>query len=199
MKKKILLMSILSFGALAATEEPQIYRASVERTEETREAPALQPRADEVKNLAERGIIHQQFGYASMGLGPFPIPLPVFGLGYRTQTGHHGIDLSLQTSTVVIATAVKANILYLHYFKPSYTSEFYAGGGISPGVLLGLGNRAFISPEFVVGKQYRNESDDLRFFQMQVSFPTFSQKSPHHHRIDILDVPLVVFSYGLGF
>jgi hypothetical protein len=149
--------------------------------------------------------VRQQFGYGSLGLGPFPIPIPVFGVGYRTQSGHHGGDFSLQASTIVVTTQVKASLLYHYYFKPDYCSQFYLGGGVGPSIMFGSGDHAvLLSPELVFGKQYRNESDDLRFFQAQVSFPTFALSHDHHHHhrnhhCHILKFPLVVLSYGIAF
>jgi hypothetical protein len=148
----------------------------------------------------------QNVNYVSLGLGPMPILLPVFGIGHRIQNGHHGADLSLQATTVVALTQLKASLLYQYYFKPSLASEFYVGGGVSPGVVFGSGEHAILlSPEFVFGKQYRNESHDLRFFQAQVSFPTWAfddTYSCYYHRkssVGCLKLPLVVLTYGLGF
>jgi len=143
--------------------------------------------------------IKQQFGYVSAGLGPMPIPLPVFAGGYRSQLGNQGLDVSLQVSTVVTATQVKTNVLYLRYPKPSLSSEFYVGAGIAPGCLFGSDIALFtLSPEFVFGKQYRNESNDLRFFQLQASFPTFSIAGAKPHNPVFL-FPLITISYGIGF
>ena len=128
-----------------------------------------------------------------------PIPLPVFAGGYRTQVDKHGLDVSLQASTVVKITQVKTNILYHHYFKPSLTSEFYVGGGIAPGCIFSSDTTLLtLSPEFVFGKQYRNESNDLRFFQLQASFPTFSIAGDRPHNSTFL-FPLITISYGIGF
>jgi len=143
--------------------------------------------------------IKQQFGYVSAGVGPLPVPLPVFAAGYRYQIGHHGADLSFQVSTIAVITQIKANCLYHHYFKPNLASEFYVGGGVGPSWIVGSGKALFlISPEFVFGKQYRNETGDLRFFQLQASFPTFSfgNNNSHHQTFKF---PLIVISYGIGF
>lgn len=164
--------------------------------------------AAEEKTFAEPveiqpGKLKQEYGYVSAGLGPFPLPLPAFAAGYRAQSGHNGFDVSCQVQTVVAVTQLKANLLYLHYFKPEYCSEFYVGGGVGPSVIFGSDywwhrrSTAFLlSPEFVFGKQYRNESSDLRFFQMQVSFPTISA---FHKSWHVTEFPLVIFSYGIGF
>jgi len=146
--------------------------------------------------------VEQSMGYVGLGLGPFPLPLPNFSLGFRTQHNHHGFDLSLQAATVVELTAVKLNPVYLHYFKPNLSSQFYVGGGLGVGALFHHRTAGFISPELVLGKQYQNESQDTRFFQAQISFPTIGS---HHlgtrglSKHNVTWFPLVVLSYGLGF
>jgi hypothetical protein len=144
--------------------------------------------------------VEQDYAYFSLGLGPMPLPLPTFAGGYRFQKGHHGADISLQVSTVVAFTEVKGSLLYLHYFKPSLVSECYVGGGIGTGGVFGCGEYVGIfSPEFVFGKQYRNESCDLRFFQAQISYPTIGINDSFRHKTHITRFPLVVISYGWGF
>ncbi len=156
----------------------------------------------EAKSLESPQEVKQEFGYFGLGLGPFPLPLPAFSGGYRAQSGHHGADISLQVQTIVAVTQLKTSLLYHHYFKPCLSSQFYVGGGVGPSVIFGhrgsfLKNGAFLlSPEFVFGKQYRNESNDLRFFQMQLSFPTINFRS---HNVDVCEFPLVIISYGIGF
>lgn len=141
----------------------------------------------------------QQFGYMSVGVGPLPVLLPAFAGGYRTQSGHHGADLSLQVSTVVAFTQVKANLLYHYYFKPNTTSEFYVGAGVGPSYLFGrTKEHLLISPEVVFGKQYQTDTKDPRFFQIQLSFPTFAFRA-HDPQCHIFYFPLVIFSYGIGF
>ena len=156
--------------------------------------------------VAVKEPVRQQFGYVELGVGPLPIPLPVFGIGYRSQWNHHGVDVSGQVATVVSATAVQANVLYHYYFKPSLASQFYVGAGVAPSV--GFGGRHYgfgISPEFVFGKQYRNESNDLRFFQAQINFPTFVTEARHRYsyweanRAHLIKYPIVTLSYGIGF
>jgi len=145
------------------------------------------------------------FGYMNVGLGPFPLPLPIFGLGYRAQRHQHGFDISLQVSTIVMLTHIKGSLLYQHYFRPSFQSQFYIGGGLGVSGLFGTyGNDAIgaVSPEFVFGKQYLADTGGRRFFQMQVSWPTcgfeeFSKRS--FSKREFFYYPLVVFSYGVGF
>jgi hypothetical protein len=147
--------------------------------------------------------IQNSFGYFDIGLGPAPIPLPIFGIGYRSQINHHGVGFSLNTSTIVAVTQVKGNVLYHYYFKPNLKSQFYAGGGLGVGSLFGRKERTVfsLSPEFVFGKEYQTETNDRRFFQLQISWPTFGIDPRHNRefRHSTFYFPLVVFSYGIGF
>lgn len=147
-------------------------------------------------------VVRDSFGYVDIGIGPLPLLVPSFAVGYRTQKDHHGADISTYVSTVVALTQFKTSALYLYYFKPDLCSQFYIGGGL--GVSTFWNKRfqpafhrhanPYISPELAFGKQYRNESGDTRFFQTQISWPTIPCGS---HRPFFM--PLVVFSYGIGF
>lgn len=146
--------------------------------------------------------VTQDFGYLSVGLGPFPAPIPAFAGGYRVQSGHHGMDTSLQVQTLIEITQLKVNLLYHYYPKPCLASQSYFGVGVGPSVVFSNHwDRAqgfLISPEFVFGKQYRNENDDTRFFQVQASFPTFGNAFHRDFR-HVTWFPLVIISYGIGF
>ena len=61
--------------------------------------------------IEEKKEIAQNFGYMSLGLGPLPVPLPVFGLGYQAQVNRHGVDVSLQALTVVVTLFWIATII----------------------------------------------------------------------------------------
>jgi hypothetical protein len=139
--------------------------------------------------------VYDHSGYFDVGLGPFPIPLPVFGIGQRMQWDHHGMDLHLLVSTIVAITEVKGTAMYLYYFKPSLASQFYVGGGLGAGGLFPNNHshaKFLFSPEVVLGKQYTNEAGDKRFFQTEISWPTLGSHHPFYF-------PLVVFSYGIMF
>ena len=154
-------------------------------------------------SLVAKEEVQTSFPYVGFGLGPFPVLVPSFSAGYRTQEGHHGADLSIYGSTLVFITELKTSALYHYYFKPNLCSQFYIGGGFGMNAFLdkkfrpvfGKDTHVYLSPEFVFGKQYINEAGDTRFFQAQISWPTFP--SDGHHRPFYM--PLVVFSYGIGF
>lgn len=157
-------------------------------------AALLPLHGDETPTPSAPAIVRDSSCYIDLGLGPFPLPLPVFGLGHREQWQHHGMDVHLQVSTIVEVTSVKGSALYLHYFKPNLPSQFYMGAGAGIGGLFNKHRdfRLYGSPEFVLGKQYLNEAGDKRYFQTQMSFPTFSEHAPVYF-------PLIVFSYGIMF
>lgn len=137
-----------------------------------------------------------QFPYVSLGIGPAPVPLPVFGVGYRAQWGHHGVNALVNASTVYYITGVKGSVLYNYYFKPNLDSQFYFGVGPAVGGLFsnkrahGYGGAA----EFSFGKQYRNQTGDVRFFEAEFDFPLVVDHKPH-----FVAYPVVVLNYGIGF
>jgi len=142
--------------------------------------------------------VRRSFQYGSLGIGPLPIPLPVFGVGHREQWQHSGLDLSAQVSTLVFATELKAKGLYHYYFAPNPKAQFYAGGGVNVSAIYlkgsGFEYSPFVAPELVFGKEYLNEAGGIRFFQTEVSWPTYS--IPAHKACFF---PLVIFTYGIGF
>ena len=146
--------------------------------------------------------VEASYGYVSLGLGPFPIPAPLLGIGGRYQKGHNGVDGSLQFFTVGSGfTIVKENIDYLYYFKPNLASQFYVGGGI--GLTETISHRkfnAFVSPQFVLGKQYTNDAGDVRYFQAQIDpvFVRLDHFNSKHHR-HVTTFPAIVLSYGICF
>jgi hypothetical protein len=145
--------------------------------------------------------VQNSYGYLGIGVGPLPFPIPNFQGGFRQQQGHHGWDFSAQVATIGCATDIKGNALYLYYFKPNLSSQFYAGGGMALSYLWAHGFRGkpgsmFMAPEFVFGKEYLNESNDRRFVQVQIDWPAANLSHfPRHSTF----MPLVVFSYGIGF
>lgn len=135
------------------------------------------------------------FPYFEMGLGPFPLPVPHFGAGLRSQHDHNGFDLSFRAATIVAATHLKGSALYHYYPKPFLESELYVGCGVGLGALFDHHfscDEMLISPEFVIGRRFLNSTCENRFFQMQVSWPTFNFSDGFYY-------PLIVLSYGIGF
>ena len=154
-------------------------------------APFLALNGDEPK---QPEVVHDRSGYVDLGVGPLPFLVPVFGIGCREQWGHHGLDSQAQVATIIEATSVRGTTRYLYYFKPNLASQFYVGGGVSVGGLIAKHgkSKSLLSPNFVVGKQYKNEAGDKRFFQAETSWPTVTQDKTLYY-------PLVVLSYGFMF
>lgn len=161
--------------------------------------------------------VDNSFGYLNIGIGPLPELIPSFGIGYRLQKNHHGFDVAGSIGKTWMETTGRASILYNYFFKPNLESEFYAGLGV------GVKGTHFkelskteyaVYPEIVFGKQYRNETNCQRFFQMQIGFPVFALdkivKKTWTHRKSSYSfsyptsyktsfIPEVIFSYGVGF
>lgn len=142
------------------------------------------------------------YGYVSLGLGPFPLPMPLFGIGGRYQNGHHGFDGSIQFISFGRSfTLTKENLDYLYYFKPNLASQFYVGGGVGITEFWSEGHmRAFLSPQVILGKQFTNKTGDVRYFQAQID-PVFLDlnKAYKKGRSSVGAYPAVVLSYGICF
>ena len=151
--------------------------------------------------------VKDYFGYVDLGVGPAPVPLPIFGFGHRAQNGTFGFDMNMRVSTFVNLTQVKGNLLFLHYFKPDAAKQFYFGAG--PGVsgiftdFKHLDKTVLtVSPEFVFGKEYKADTGAKRFFQAQISWPTYATDRVQGHKLDsdhLIKYPLVTLHYGWGF
>ncbi|MFA5250700.1 MAG: hypothetical protein WC371_04780 [Parachlamydiales bacterium] len=147
--------------------------------------------------------INNCFSYFETGIGPLPLFLPSFGIGFRNQVDNQGFDYSLRVATVVFVTQVSADFLYHYYPRPNLASQFYFGAGLGGSALFGeYGDEAafLFGPEFVLGRQFKTETQDLRFFQMKISFPNIANYSHHkNEHYKVVYFPLTVFSYGFGF
>ena len=150
----------------------------------------------------EAAPVESSYGYASLGVRPLPIPIPLFGLGWRYQNGHHGFDGSLQfVSFGKSLTLTKENLDYLYYFKPNLASQFYVGGGVAFTEFWSHGHlRVLLSPQVVVGKQYTNDTGGVRYFQVQIDPLFLDLKRMCKNRLTfVATYPAVVFSYGICF
>jgi hypothetical protein len=160
----------------------------------------------------EKPSVKDSYGYVDLGVGPAPIPLPIYGIGYRFQSNEHGFNASLRSSTVVVFTSLKLGLHYFHYFKPDLDKQFYMGIGPSiGGVFQTAGhsyhreqNHLIASPELIVGKSYRSDTGARRFFEASIDFPTFTNRAHRclngtWSKTDVLWFPLVSLHYGWGF
>lgn len=138
--------------------------------------------------------VRNSFGHVDLGLGPAPVPLPIFGIGHRNQWGKNGFDVTLNATTVVAATAVKFTPSYIRYFTPNLQAQFYMGVGVGVTGIFGSGGQAVLSPEVLFGKEHQSDTGGRRFFQGQIGFPTYS---PTAHKVTCF--PIVTFTYGICF
>lgn len=155
--------------------------------------------AESPKDIEETKRCEEAFAYGSIGLGPMPIPLPLFGIGYRNQIDKNASDFSLQILPLGRAMVTQINLLYLHYPHPNPASQFYLGwggavGGYFPFYRDHDGSYPYFAPEFVFGKQYITKTDSRRFLQLQIEWPIFDFR-----RDSTYFYPAVIFSYGIGF
>lgn len=145
--------------------------------------------------------VKDHYFYGSFNLGPVPFPIPGFGVGYRTQHDHFGLDTHLQLTTIGYGSQLKYQAMGLYYFKPKKTSQFYTGLGASSSILFLKANLKkniwIASPEWSFGKAYLNENQERRYLELQVSFPTFGLAEYKDKKAWYF--PLCVFSYGIGF
>jgi hypothetical protein len=150
----------------------------------------------------EAAPVVASYGYVSLGLGPFPLPMPLFGIGGRYQNGHHGFDGSIQFISFGRSfTITKENLDYLYYFKPNLASQVYVGGGIGITEVWSRGHmQALLSPQVIVGKQYTTKEGSVRYFQAQID-PVFLDLNKVYKkgRSSVGTFPAVVLSYGICF
>ncbi len=150
--------------------------------------------------------IRNTYIHIDLGSGPYPLPIPSLALGVRNQWGHNGLDVSLYASTVVYITQAKVTPSYLFYFFPGLESQFYVGGGLGVSALFQSRKHydqavMCLSPEIIIGREYKTDLGLRKFFQAQISFPTYvfgrlKTLSMKHH---VVQFPLVVLTYGIGF
>ena len=79
--KKLMTLGLLASSFVFADEGSEV--VSIMKAPECEKEAAIE---------CEAAPVEASFGYISLGLGPFPIPMPLFGIGGRYQKGHHGFD-----------------------------------------------------------------------------------------------------------
>jgi hypothetical protein len=166
---------------------------------------AISLKAEENKPLTEKKDIVEHTTYVDLGLGPVPILFPNIGIGHRMQYNKNGFDLALKVLPLYWINQVKGTLTYNYYPNPNPESQLFFGAGIGVGGLIEKDSishfaRKFkdsilISPEFVIGKQYKNEAGGKRFIQADLSFPVYAIGSHNYGCY----YPLIVLRYGIGF
>lgn len=167
------------------------------------------------------GKMKDSYPYLSIGIGPLPILLPNFNIGWRHQCEHFGVDVGINAATALVATQLKGYANWLYYFNPSLCSQTYCGLGASVGgwLIQGEHNVVITQPNFILGKSFMSHTGDRTFLQAEVSWPTvLFNKTTHHLRHKHTDanvreyfrktyrhsklqwkLPMVTVSYGWGF
>lgn len=141
--------------------------------------------------VCEPEKITQSFTHFDLGLGPLPFCIPTFSLGHRNQWDHHGLDLSLRFSTMLVASQMTGTASYLYYFRPDLKSQLYFGSGLGFNELFMFDKHASfcVSPEFTFGKEYLNKNGKKRIIQVQLGLASYEKYF----------VPWMVLSFGFGF
>ncbi len=148
--------------------------------------------------------VTDQFVYLDLGLGPVPIIIPQFGMGYRLQSGSSGLNVGIRGSSIVEASEVKLNTNYLYYIHPNREKQNYIGVGLSSGLLFLKKNfrdqHGFWGTNLLIGKEYISDTGGKRFFEADITWPIYGTRRGK----EITDgkmfwFPCVIFSYGWGF
>ncbi|MEI6242775.1 MAG: hypothetical protein WCP39_05150 [Chlamydiota bacterium] len=150
--------------------------------------------------------------YGDLGVGPLPLLVPSFGIGYRHQKNHWGGDVALDVSTIYYATTLKITPAFLYYPTVNLASEFYAGFGLDLGAFFGkdyynwFSNHhvlGYTSPTLILGKKYRNKAGKNRFFEARIGFPTIGfelfKGNKFNQDDQVLYYPIVYLKYGIEF
>jgi hypothetical protein len=149
----------------------------------------------------EKQLINDHYFYGTFGVGPAPIPFPQFGLGFRNQINHGGVDINIKAlSAFGVATIASYQTSALYYFNPNLKSQFYTGIGASINCgfeHFGFHNFWAAAPVWIFGKSYLNNEGNRRFFELEVKTPSIllSSGSAGKHTF----FPFCTFTYGLKF
>jgi hypothetical protein len=169
-----------------------------ERVDENKNDKTVEQNCSKQTNRDDR----ESFAYFDMGIGPFPLLIPTFGIGGRTQYKHIGADLALDVSTIYYVTCVKFTPSVLYYPSVNLNSQFYAGLGAGCASYF-INKKKFkdsafcFSPELIFGKKYKNSDGKNRFFESRIGFPTIGKVRKKGKKI--LYYPIVYFKYGISF
>ena len=143
-------------------------------------------------SFANDASVNQAAPYLSIGAGPLPLPLPSFGIGYRTQHNYLGLDLSAKVQPLIIFTIISERAVATYYPNPNADAQIYLGAGVG---LHATFNHIWsdktrfdgldFSPEFTVGRQYKSKDGHNRTISADLS---------------IVDrEPIFTLNYGYGF
>ncbi len=111
--------------------------------------------------------VENSYGYWAIGAG-----IPTFvsaKFGYRSQVDHHGYEVGVGVTPLVVVLGVHAFGSYLYYPKPHATSQSYIGLGLrAGGIINGKDSFGYIAPGLIVGKEYVKSDNSRRFIQVAI-------------------------------
>lgn len=160
----------------------------------------------------------ESFFYGGVGAyNAILLPLPSFGLGYRFQYNHVGLDLSVDGTSLLICNFLRLSPAILFYPKPDNASQMYTG--FACGCLYinhadvyrgGWNNNFFCLPELVVGYQYKRNSGKNNFIELRLGAPIIHlnpKKDPYYRYtggneytyLTPIIIPCASIKFGFGF
>jgi hypothetical protein len=132
-----------------------------------------------------------------------PMILPNFGVGARFQRDYYGLDLSINTSSIVLINYASIKGLFLYYPYPEKKNQFYIGVGPGVGYHLSAGlwgsssTKTSGSLEALIGYEFRHAEYFKTFVQLEFSQPFCSFSSSHYSSNKYN--PGIAFTLGMGF
>jgi len=143
--------------------------------------------------------IHSSYFYSGIGLGPLPVPALTLGLEKRTVLGEkEDLDTGITLATLLRWNLIRANLNGLLYFRQNPCSQYYLGLGATGGIPFGFDDiqeiGPFVSPSFLIGKEFINSEGNKRFFQAEVLYPPYLTSQG-----DFVHFPFITLKYGFAF
>ena len=184
MKFSLLISSIICASLAAENTFPE-QKSAITYQEQFKDVEFAEPTKD-------------HFFYINMGATYY---VPTVGLGWRGQKGHWGFDCNAKVSWLLLPISYQGNAALLYYHRPNPEGQLYAGLGISGMVpIFGFfpsDNRSFVGPLLIFGKSYSNNNFNRRFWQFNIE--AYPNKRYRFDRVKKQIMPVVSFSYGVGF
>jgi hypothetical protein len=186
MKKLITICCILFCGILASEEKSALEPHPLQ--------PALNPLV-----LNDSKSAYSPFFYTDFGVTLFA---PTPGIGWRNQSNHFGVDISLKLPLLIVPIAYKGSASLLYFPSPNPEGQFYGGIGITGMLPIFFGffdseKHFFAGPCLIFGKSYVNEDSKRRFWQVVVD--GYPNKKKKFEKVKREIIPLVSLSYGFCF
>lgn len=141
--------------------------------------------------------IRSSYNYFDLGISPLPMPILNLGAGIRQQFNHNGFDASLQI--VPSFLCIKGNLAYNYYFFPNRRAQTYCGFGLSACHFFYGRNNNFLTPNLILGREWRDCFAQRTFVQFRTNWPYYSHAYIHGFHNSNIDLPLMELSYGIGF